>query len=109
MATVAKGNDRLLGLLGIAQRAGALITGTNLVIKAIQKQRLALVVMALDTSPTTKKKVHDKGQFYAVPVLEVGTRAALSQAIGQDRSLIGVTTAGFAKKIKEINQLETRE
>lgn len=109
MATVARATERLFGLLGIAQRAGALITGTALVLKAIQSHRVALVVMAADTGAATKKKVTDKGRFYSVPVLEFGTRETLSRAIGKERSLIGVTQAGFAKKIKEINQLKTRE
>ena len=54
----------------------------------------------------TTKKIIDKANFYQVKVINCFTSSELSKAIGKNnRMVIGVTDPGFAKKIKEIGDL----
>ena len=52
--------ERLSNLIGLAQRAGKVISGEELVVKAIQSQQVALVFLANDAGPNVTKKVTDK-------------------------------------------------
>lgn len=89
-----------LSLLGLAQRAGKIASGEDLVIKAIQKRRARLVIIAEDTSETTRKKIMDKCSYYQVPVKMTGDRHSLGNAIGKPaRVAIAVLDEGFAKKL----------
>ncbi|MDR2832725.1 MAG: YlxQ-related RNA-binding protein [Streptococcaceae bacterium] len=95
-------NDKILNLLGLAQRARKLITGEELVIKEIQKQKAKLVFIASDLGPSTMKKVTDKAKTYNVSYNDQFSHIELSSAIGQSRKVIAVMDAGFAKKLKEL-------
>ncbi|HEN0238972.1 TPA: ribosomal L7Ae/L30e/S12e/Gadd45 family protein, partial [Streptococcus agalactiae] len=53
-------SEKVLNLIGLAQRAGRLITGEELVIKAIQNQQVSLIFLANDAGPNLTKKVTDK-------------------------------------------------
>lgn len=89
-----------LSMLGLAQRARKIVAGEDLVIKAIQKRRARLVIIAEDTSETTRKKITDKCSFYQVPVKMTGDRYSLGNAIGKPaRVAIAVLDEGFAKKL----------
>lgn len=88
---------KLLGLLGLAQRARQLTTGEELVVDAIVKQKIALIFLASDTGVNTKKKITDKASFNQIPVIEIFNTDQLTQAIGQPRKVIGVNDPGFAK------------
>lgn len=94
----------ILNLLGIAQRAGKLVTGEDLAVKAIQKQTAKFVFVASDASQNTKKKIKDKSLYYQVLVDDSFEQALLSNAIGRKRSIIVVADEGFAKKFTELIQ-----
>lgn len=95
-------NQAILNLLGIAMRAGRLITGEDLVIKSIQKQQAKFVFVAVDASENTKKKIKDKSLYYGVPVDDSFNQMDLSSAIGRKRMVIAVADEGFAKKFEEL-------
>lgn len=90
-----------LSFLGLANRAGKLISGEELAVKEIQRGNAKLVILSEDASRNTEKKITDKAAFYQVPVRRVQNREILGQAIGKDaRVVVAVTDAGFAKKLK---------
>ncbi|MDG5788991.1 YlxQ family RNA-binding protein [Evansella sp. AB-P1] len=92
-----------LNMLGLASRARKLVTGEELVIKAIQKQKVHLVIVSEDASINTKKKVSDKCTFYNIPYIIKGDRGTLGRAIGKDeRVIIGIEDKGFSNKISSI-------
>lgn len=93
---------QVLNLLGLAQRAGKVISGEDLVVKAIQKQSVGLVFLADDASPNLKKKVLDKSQFYQVTVSTVFQTLELSTAIGKPRKVVAIADAGFSKKMRTL-------
>ena len=52
--------QKISNLLGLAQRAGRIISGEELVVKAIQDQKAKLVFLAHDAGPNLTKKIQDK-------------------------------------------------
>ncbi|WP_290033855.1 YlxQ-related RNA-binding protein [Ligilactobacillus cholophilus] len=93
---------RILNLLGLAQRARKNVTGEQLVLKQIQNKQAQIVFLASDSGKATQKKFIDKCNSYEIPLSMDFTRAELSVAIGQVRSSIAITDAGFGLKIKSL-------
>ena len=93
-----------LNLLGLAQRAGKLVSGEETVIKNIRNNKTKLVIVCLDASDNTKKKLSDKCQFYHVTYIEAFHSADLTQAIGKARMVCGITDDGFKKGVLKIIQ-----
>lgn len=93
---------KVLNLLGLAQRAGKLVSGDETVVKNIRQKKVKLVLVCQDASDNTKKKISDKCQFYQVRYIEAFTSEELSHALGKKRYVCGLTESGFAKKIIEL-------
>ncbi|UQS86507.1 ribosomal L7Ae/L30e/S12e/Gadd45 family protein [Nicoliella spurrieriana] len=95
-------NQKYLNLIGIAKRAGKVVTGEAIILNAIRKHHVALLIIASDTGQATTKKFIDKAGSYNVTYHHLITRQQLSDAIGAPRTMIGITDRGFAKKLTEI-------
>ena len=96
--------QKLANLLGLAQRAGRIISGEELVVKAIQTGKASLVFLADDASANLTKKIKDKSHYYKVEVSTVFSTLELSTAIGRPRKVLAITDAGFTKKMRSIMQ-----
>ncbi|EOT28995.1 YlxQ-related RNA-binding protein [Enterococcus saccharolyticus] len=94
--------QKALNMLGLAMRAGKLVTGEEMTIKDVKSQKAKLVLIAHDAGKNTQKKVKDKSSFYQVPCLDHFDSNELSQAIGKDRMVVGILDSGFAKRIEEL-------
>lgn len=89
--------DKILSLLGLAARARKIISGEELVIKAIQQDKVSYVIFTTDASENTRKKLIDKCTFYDIPYKEQFDRDQLGHAIGKfSRVVVGITDEGFA-------------
>lgn len=95
--------NKILNLLGLANRAGKIITGEDMALEAIRNKKAVFVFLAKDAGINTKKRIMDKATYYEI-ALETGfTSEELSKAIGKEnRMVVCLTDSGFAKKIKEI-------
>jgi ribosomal protein L7Ae-like RNA K-turn-binding protein len=94
--------NKVLNLLGIARRAGKLISGEEMVIKAVQKREAHLVILSVDASDNTRKKITDKCRSYQIPYLICFEREALGKAIGKtERVVIAIIEKGLAGLIKQ--------
>lgn len=92
--------DLALSRLGLAMRAGRVISGEEAVLEAIRSGEAKLVVLASDASENTKKKFRDKCSHYNVMLMTGGTRFELGAAIGKtERVVLAVTDEGFAALI----------
>lgn len=91
-----------LNLLGLARRARQIVSGENSVLKSIQTEKAQFVFIAKDAGAASLKKFTDKCTFYKVPLCSVFTKAQLSKAIGQSRTVICTTQSGFARKFEEL-------
>jgi ribosomal protein L7Ae-like RNA K-turn-binding protein len=90
--------DEFLQLLGLANRAGKVITGEDHIISHIRNNKVKLVIVASDASENTKKKYEDKCKYYQVSLVEYSTTVELSHAISKmNRVAVGVIDAGFTK------------
>ena len=94
--------QQVLNLLGLAQRAGRLISGEELVVDAIRKGQAKLVFLAQDAGPNLTKKITDKSKTYQVEVVTAFSTLELSIAVGKSRKVLTVTDAGFTKKMRSI-------
>lgn len=94
--------ERIRGLLGLSQRAGRLITGTDSVLSAIKSGKAQLVLADKAASENTLKKVTDACIYYHAPVMYL-PEGLIESASGRDgRMLCVLTDPGFAKKVQEI-------
>ena len=90
-------------MLGIATKAGKVVTGEFSTEKAIKTGKAYLVIVAGDASDNTKKRFADSSAFYHKNIITVGEKSELGRAIGKDdRSVLTVNDKGFAKKIAEM-------
>ncbi|MFC7442772.1 YlxQ family RNA-binding protein [Laceyella putida] len=95
--------NKILQLLGLATRAGKVISGEELVIQEIRSGRARLVFLATDAAKNAEKKVTDKCSSYGVPLIRYGTRGELGAAIGkEERVVIAILDEGFARSFRKL-------
>ncbi|WP_010623617.1 L7Ae/L30e/S12e/Gadd45 family ribosomal protein [Companilactobacillus versmoldensis] len=97
-------NNEFLNFLGIAVRAGKIITGTDMTLQGIRDNTVKLVIMASDCSERTNKTMHDKANYYQTDIIDNFNSEELKKSIGKDRKVMGITDLGIAKRLKEIMQ-----
>lgn len=89
-----------MSLLGLANRAGKVISGEELTVKQIRGGNAKLILLSADASRNTAKKITDKCNSYEVPMKIVENRHLLGQAIGKEaRVVVAVMDDGFANKL----------
>jgi ribosomal protein L7Ae-like RNA K-turn-binding protein len=99
--------NKFFNTLGMAMRAGKLITGEEPVIDSVRKGEAKLVIIAEDAAVNTHKKVSDKCNTFGVNVVQYGSRERLGASIGKEsRVTIAVADSGFAKMLRK--SLENR-
>lgn len=95
--------QKIHSLLGIAMRAGKLVSGEDGTMIDLKKGKLNLVIIAEDASNNTKKLFKDKSSFRHVNCIELSTKSELGISIGKDsRAVIGIKDIGFANKIIQL-------
>lgn len=96
---------KFLNLLGLAQRAGKLVSGEDLCLKELRSGTCHLMIIASDASNRTKDRFDKKSYFYKVKVIDDFTTNELSNAIGKEnRKTIAIIDPGFAKSLQQIKR-----
>ena len=100
--------QKALNMLGLAKRAGRVVSGEFSTEKAVKTGKARLVLVASDASANTRKMFSDMCAWYKVPILVFARKAELGHAIGQEmRASAAVTDENFARtieqRIREIN------
>ena len=99
--------DRVLSMLGIAAKAGKIVSGEFATENAVKAGKAFLVVTAADASENTAKKFRDMTDFYRVPLAVYGTKETLGGCIGKDyRSSIAVTDEKLAEAVRDKMQVK---
>jgi ribosomal protein L7Ae-like RNA K-turn-binding protein len=100
-------NARILNLIGIARKAGAIVTGSNSVLQELGKSTAYLLIVANDAAAGTADKVLNKAKGCEVPCIRLFDKRKLGSTVGRDeRSHVVVTNKKFAKNlILEIDRL----
>ena len=93
-------NDRVLNLIGLAQKAGKVVSGEFMTEKAVKTGEAALVILAEDASENTQKKFRNMCEFYQVPLRIHAAKDYLGHARGKElRASLAVVDNGFAQAI----------
>ncbi|AJS61521.1 L7Ae/L30e/S12e/Gadd45 family ribosomal protein [Paenibacillus sp. IHBB 10380] len=94
--------NKTLSRLGLAMRAGKIVTGDEIVLKTIRSSEAKLVILAGDASLNTQKKFRDKCGTYKIPLLIGFDRESLGTSIGKpNRVVLAITDQGFAEMISK--------
>ena len=95
-------NNKILGLIGLAMKAGKVSFGSDSVEENIVKNKVKLVIVSKDSSERTKKKFEDICKNYRIPIIVDGDIENLSKAIGKNnKAIIGIKDINFANSIQE--------
>lgn len=93
---------KVLNLLGLANRAGKLVSGEDSVLRLLKQNELKLVFIASDASAKQIDKFSKKCFFYKTKLDNTFNCEELSSAIGKPmRKIIGITDEGFLKALNE--------
>jgi len=96
-------NDRLLGMLGMAVRAGKVSFGVFMTEKALDEGRAHLVIAAEDTGASNRRKIEGKCKAYSTNIIFYSDKESISKAIGKkDVPVVAVCDEGFSKAIVKI-------
>lgn len=96
-------NNKLLSLLGFAQKAGKLATGDETCELYLKRKKVKLILLASDAAENTLDKWLRTANTHNVPAYIIADREALSQAIGKvNRTVVAVLDSGFAKQLEKL-------
>jgi ribosomal protein L7Ae-like RNA K-turn-binding protein len=91
--------QKILNLLGLAQRAGKLASGNETVIAKIKANKVKLLVLAADLKDNSRDKLLLLAHQNHLQIVDDFSASELSQAIGKKRKVLAVLDAGFSKAI----------
>lgn len=97
--------QKALNLLGLAMRAGKLVTGSTAVIESLRRKKVKVIILASDLHPNTLEKVKRAGKADQAIIINAFSAAELAKAIGKKRKVLGLADRGFSKAlIKKIDE-----
>lgn len=102
-------NDRLLGMLGLAVRAGKVSFGVFMTEKALDEGRAHLVIASEDIGASNRRRIESRCSEYGVQLIFYSDTASLSRAAGKkNMPVAAVCDEGFAKAIaKKYTELKS--
>ena len=99
--------QKIYGLLGLAKRAGRLISGEKMCKQSILTGEGCFIIIASDSSENTKKNLTDSCKYYDVPYAFFSTQEELGRSIGNYfNAAVSVCDEGFANSIKKLMETE---
>lgn len=94
-----------MNLLGLAERAGKLVSGLEIVSVDLKTKKVKMVVLANDSHADTSEKLTRIAKQNDVTVISEFSSSEISHAIGKNRKVLGITDTGFCKAlIQKINE-----
>ena len=96
-----KNLKQILFSIGLAKKAGKVISGTDSVCDEIRKNKIFLVLCACDVSENTKKKISDCCKYYQITLrFPEFPKETLGKAIGKSFSAcVGITDQNLSELI----------
>ena len=94
--------QKIEGLLGMAQRAGKIVSGEFAVQKAIASGKAAALIVAADVSERARETVLREAEQKGIPVYNLFTKEMLGRCLGKEyRAVAALMDKGFAKTLAE--------
>ncbi|SCH07023.1 MULTISPECIES: L7Ae/L30e/S12e/Gadd45 family ribosomal protein [unclassified Romboutsia] len=95
--------EKIYSYLGLATRAGKIVSGDDSTLLELKRGNVKLVIVAEDASNNTKKLFKDKSSYRNIPYVYFSSKLQLGLSIGKaPRAVIGVKDDGFANKLVEL-------
>lgn len=93
-------NDRVLGMIGLAVRAGKVRFGVFMTEKAIDEGCASLVIASEDIGASNRRRIENRCKECNVELMFYSDKQTLSRAAGKkDMPVLAVCDEGFAKAI----------
>lgn len=100
-------NDKILGMIGLAVRAGKVAFGVFMTEKAFDEGRAKLVIASEDIGASNRRKIEGKCQNYGIDLIFYSDKSSLSRALGKkDIPVVAICDEGFARAI--LNKLSQK-
>ncbi|BDR60625.1 L7Ae/L30e/S12e/Gadd45 family ribosomal protein [Lactobacillus xylocopicola] len=97
--------QKALNLLGLAERAGKLVSGLELVLLGLKAKKVKVVILANDSHADTSEKVTRLAKQNDIEIISNFTSSEISHAVGKQRKVVGLTDTGFFKAlVQKINE-----
>lgn len=95
--------DKFLGLLGLAHRAGFVASGAMQTEKALLSGRCKLLLIAADTAPETQKRLNIMVEETQTPTLVMLSKLQLGNAVGKSpKAALAINDIGFAGSLRRL-------
>lgn len=93
--------NKILGLIGLAKKAGKVVSGADLCEREIRTKKSELIIIANDISPAGRKAITDICNHYKVKNITFSDKEKLGIAVGAagDRSVVSVNERGFCDAV----------
>ncbi len=103
--------NKALSMIGIATKAGKIVTGEFSTEKAVKEGKAYLVIVAEDASDNTKKKFQNMCDYYQTSICFFADKTGLGNACGKEfRASLAVVDDGLANAVKkQIDLLDNLE
>lgn len=93
-------NNKVLSLIGLATKAGKIVSGEFATEKSVKTGKGLLVLVAEDASENTRKKFQNMCDFYEVPMYLLSDKESLGRAMGKEfRASAAIQDENFARAI----------
>ena len=99
---------RILNLIGMARKAGSVVSGSTSVLQELAKPSARFLVVAIDAAEGTAGKILNRAKGSEVPFVKMFNKQTLGSAVGRDeRRHLVLTNEQFANNlILEIDRLK---
>ena len=95
-------NNKVLGLIGLAMKAGKVCFGADSVEENISNKKVKLLIISKESSERTQKKFVEICNKNNIPVIIDGKIDILSKTIGKNnKAIIGIKDKNFANSIQK--------
>lgn len=93
-------SDKIYSFIGLATKAGKLVSGEDGCERSIKAGKAELVIVAEDASDNTKKAFNDACKYRNVEIRMFGSKEFLGRYTGKKiRAVIVIIDKGFAKQL----------
>ena len=95
--------DKVLSMLGLAAKAGKIVSGGFMTEKSIKEGKAKLVILSQDASANTRKHFSDMCAYRNIKIRFYSDKESLGRCIGcSERSNVAITDEGFAGAVDKL-------
>jgi|APHig6443718053_1056840.scaffolds.fasta_scaffold38496_3 ribosomal protein L7Ae-like RNA K-turn-binding protein len=96
-------DDKILGMLGLAHRAGCVASGAMQTEKAVTSGRCKLLLVAADAAPETQKRLNIMIAETGIPMFRILSKLQLGTAVGKSpKAALAINDIGFASSLRRM-------